>query len=153
MVVSGGSPVRVLLVEDDTGDVLLVTEALQTLNPAPHVDAVGDGLQALDFLHGRVPCTGTQLPDVIFLDLNMPRLDGRQLLALVKTDPQFKHIPVVVLTTSQAPSDINASYDRHANAYVTKPADLDHLTTTVHQIAAFFTRVAQLPPHQQRLAG
>jgi CheY-like chemotaxis protein len=137
--------VTVLLVEDDPGDVLLVEEALLSLGRPRAIHSVGDGVQAWDFLRRRGEHANAPRPDVVLLDLNMPRMDGRELLALIKDAADLKTIPVLVFTTSTAQEDVLASYDGHANAYVVKPVDLDELTATVHQIDDFFTTVALLP--------
>lgn len=146
------SPV-ILLVEDDPGDVLMITEALERSGrPAHDIRVVGDGQEALDFLHRVAKHTGAPRPDLILLDLNMPRLDGRQALEALKTDPSLRVIPVVVFTTSAAEPDILSSYDCHANAYVTKPLDLDALEDVVQKIDRFYTSVCALPP-PERLAS
>ncbi len=135
----------VLLVEDDPGDVLLVTEALERSEHPPLLQVANDGQEALDLLHGSGP-----RPDLILLDLNMPRLDGRETLAALKADRELRAIPVVVLTTSDAESDVLASYQRYASSYVTKPMDLDDMETVVDQIGRFYTGVSALLPHQPR---
>ncbi|WP_285597030.1 response regulator [Kineosporia sp. NBRC 101731] len=137
----------VLLVEDDPGDVLMVTEALERSQRPPVLHVAGDGQEALDFLRRGGP--DADRPDLILLDLNMPRLDGRQALAAIKGDERFRAIPVVVFTTSDAESDVLASYQRHANAYVTKPMDLDALEAVVDQIGHFYTGVSALLPPQR----
>jgi CheY-like chemotaxis protein len=138
-------PVTVLLVEDDPGDVLLVEEALLSRGRPRSIHVVGDGAQAWDFLLRRGEYPNAPRPDVVLMDLNMPRMDGRELLALIKDAEDLKTIPVLVFTTSSAEEDVLASYRDHANAYVVKPVDLDALTATVHQIDDFFTTVALLP--------
>lgn len=117
----------ILLVDDDPGDVAMISEALQDLPGQRDIHVVGDGVEALEFLRHNGPHEQAPRPDMVVLDLNMPRMDGRQVLAEVKTDAVLRAIPVVVFTTSASQDDINASYDRHANAYVTKPVDLDNL--------------------------
>jgi CheY-like chemotaxis protein len=139
----------VLLVEDDPGDALIATEALERatgISSIPHdIHVVGDGLQAMAFLRGSGEYVGAARPGLILLDLNMPRMDGREALALIKQDPSLRSIPVVVFTTSAAEADVMACYQAHANAYVTKPMELDDLECVVAQIGAFFTSVARLP--------
>ena len=136
----------VLLVDDDQGDVLMIREALESNSSSSRVVHVAnDGEEAMDFLRRRGRHADAPRPDVVLLDLNMPRMDGRQVLAEVKQDAELRNIPVVVLTTSRAPGDITASYSLHANAYVTKPMSLDDLTDVVHEIDNFFSRVAALP--------
>jgi CheY-like chemotaxis protein len=138
----------VLLVEDDPGDTLMITEALEVFAPETGVTAVGDGVDALRYLRGEDEFAGSPRPDLVLLDLNMPRKDGREVLAEVKGDEDLRSIPIVILTTSDAAQDIRHSYQLHANAYVTKPADFDDFTTVVRCIERFFGRVARLPrPH------
>jgi two-component system response regulator len=139
-------PLVVLLVEDDPGDALIASEALERVGKGHRVHAVSDGQEALDFLHGEGGHGGAPRPDLILLDLNMPRMDGREALTLIKSDPAFRMIPVVVFTTSNAETDIQTSYDAHANAYVIKPMELDQLEAAVYQIDAFYTSIACLPP-------
>jgi len=137
--------VTVLLVEDDPGDVVLVREAFEynKLHNALHVAT--DGVEALDFLHRRNDHAGAPRPDLILLDLNLPRKDGREVLAEIKADAGLRTIPVVVLTTSQAEEDILRSYDLHANAYVTKPVDFERFIEVVRRIDDFFVTVVKLP--------
>jgi len=139
----------VLLVEDDPGDALIATEALARASSRGggyEVHLVGDGREALDFLRGEGDHVGAPRPGLILLDLNMPRMDGREALTLIKGDPSLWSIPVVVFTTSTAEADVLASYQGHANAYVTKPLELDDLEAAVRQIGAFYTGIASLPP-------
>jgi CheY-like chemotaxis protein len=136
----------VLLVDDDPGDVLMIEEALESVRTPRDVYVVNDGEQALSFLRQTGSFATAPRPDVILLDLNMPRMDGREVLAVVKTDPVLNTIPIVVFTTSKAPDDILKSYALHANAYVTKPLNLDELTEVVVKIDDFFTHIAALPP-------
>lgn len=134
----------VLLVEDDPGDVLMVTEALERSQRPPLLHVARDGQVALDLLNGPEALR----PDLILLDLNMPRMDGRETLAKIKGDPELRGIPVVVFTTSEAETDVLASYRHHANAYVAKPLELDTLERVVDQIGHFYMDVSQLrPPH------
>jgi CheY-like chemotaxis protein len=132
----------VLLVEDDPADALLIEEALQEHGMARSIDQAEDGVAALDYL--RDPANPR--PDLIVLDLNMPRMNGRELLAVLKNDPQLLTIPVVVLTTSDAPDDVRSAYHRHANAYVVKPLSLDEFVQAVRSIDAFFLETAVKPP-------
>ncbi len=138
-------PVRILVVDDDPGDVLMIEEALATSDVEKVIDVVGDGQEAMEFLRREGRHTGAQRPDVILLDLNMPRMDGRQVLGEVKGDRDLRTIPIVVLTTSNADTDIISSYTLQANAYVTKPIDLDDFNDVVHRIDEFFGRVVVLP--------
>ncbi|WP_443079227.1 response regulator [Streptomyces sp. NBC_01498] len=138
-------PVEVLLVEDDAGDELMTREAFEDNRIGNTLHVVRDGLEALDFLYQRGDHTEAPRPDLILLDLNLPKYDGRQVLEQVKSDPDLSHIPVVVLTTSAAEEDILRSYKLHANAYVTKPVDLDQFIRAIRQIDDFFVTVVKLP--------
>jgi two-component system, chemotaxis family, response regulator Rcp1 len=135
----GGDEVRILLVEDNPGDVRLVRESLRE-SGLPHRLAVAmDGVEALERLRGP------ERPDVMLLDLNLPRKDGREVLAEVKSDPGLRSIPVVVLSSSDAQDDVSAAYALHANCYVTKPVDLDQFLDVVATIQRFWMGVAKLP--------
>jgi CheY-like chemotaxis protein len=138
-------PRNVLLVEDDPGDALMIREALETYAPETDIAAVVDGVDALRYLRREDEFAHEPRPDLVLLDLNMPRKDGREVLAEVKADRDLCTIPVVVLTTSSAAQDIRNSYELHANAFVTKPSDFDEFTTVVRCIERFFGRVVQLP--------
>ena len=140
--------IEVLLVEDDPGDVVLITEAFEHNKVNNRLHVVADGVEALDFLHRRNDHAGAPRPDLILLDLNLPRKDGREVLAEIKADADLRTIPVVVLTTSQAEEDILRSYDLHANAYVTKPVDFNRFIEVVRQIDEFFVTVVKLPGHR-----
>lgn len=135
------SPVKVLLVEDNYGDARLVEEALEENKLRIELNCVVDGVDALEYL--RNPAN--EKPDLILMDLNMPRMDGRELLEIIKSDEVLKRIPVVVLTTSSAEEDILSSYNLHANAYVTKPLDLDQFIKIVHELESFWFTIVQLP--------
>ncbi|SDM66448.1 response regulator [Actinacidiphila guanduensis] len=139
------TPVDVLLVEDDPGDELMTREAFEDNKIGNTLHVVRDGEEALDFLYKRGEHTGAPRPDLILLDLNLPKYDGRQVLERIKSDPELSHIPVVVLTTSAAEEDILRSYKLHANAYVTKPVDLEQFIAAVRQIDDFFVQVVRLP--------
>ncbi|SCL35618.1 Response regulator receiver domain-containing protein [Micromonospora nigra] len=139
------SPVRILVVDDDPGDVLMIEEALADSDVEKVIDVVSDGQEAMEFLRREGRHTDARRPDVILLDLNMPRMDGRQVLGEVKGDEDLRTIPIVVLTTSNADTDIVGSYTLQANAYVTKPIDLDDFNDVVHRIDEFFGRVVVLP--------
>jgi CheY-like chemotaxis protein len=134
-------PIVVLLVEDDPGDVVLIQEAFEHNKVRNRLHVVGDGVEAMAFLRNG----GGERPDLVLLDLNLPRKDGREVLAEVKSDPELRSIPVVVLTTSKAEEDILRSYDLHANAYVTKPVDFNRFIEVVRQIDEFFVTVVKLP--------
>ncbi len=140
-----GAPVDILLVEDNPGDVRLTQEALQDARITNHMSVAEDGVQALAFLRRQDRYAEAPRPDLILLDLNLPRKDGREVLAEVKADPQLWRIPVVVLTTSQAERDVLRAYDLHANCYITKPVDLDQFLTVVKSIEDFWLTVVKLP--------
>jgi CheY-like chemotaxis protein len=140
-------PIEVLLVEDDPGDELMTREAFEDNKIRNALHVVRDGEEALDFLYRRGAYQDAPRPDLVLLDLNLPKYDGRQVLERIKTDPELALIPVVVLTTSSAEEDILRSYKLHANAYVTKPVDLDQFITAVRQIDEFFVTVVRLPGH------
>ncbi|MEU4804274.1 response regulator [Actinosynnema sp. NPDC023587] len=139
------TPLTVLLVEDDPGDVLLITEALQGRGRNPRVHTVTDGAEAVSFLYRAGEHATAPRPDVVLLDLNLPRMDGREVLAHIKSDPDLRSIPVVVLTTSGAAEDIMRTYESHANAYITKPIDADDFATLVSRVDEFYSDVARLP--------
>ncbi|MEV6016978.1 MULTISPECIES: response regulator [unclassified Streptomyces] len=145
MTTPAGTPIDVLLVEDDPGDELMTREAFEDNKIGNTLHVVRDGEEALDFLYRRGAHTEAPRPDLILLDLNLPKYDGRQVLEKIKSDPALSHIPVVVLTTSAAEEDILRSYKLHANAYVTKPVDLDQFIAAVRQIDDFFVQVVRLP--------
>ncbi len=138
-------PMEILLVEDNPGDVRLTVEALRMSNAHTNLTVARDGVQAMAFLHREGEFVDTALPDLVLLDLNLPRKDGRQVLAEIKQDPQLKSIPVVVLTTSDARPDIVKCYGLYANCYVTKPVDLDQFTQVIQSIENFWSTVARLP--------
>jgi two-component system, chemotaxis family, response regulator Rcp1 len=133
---------RILLVEDNAGDVRLTREALREAEVAVDLVAVADGDQALEFLRGE----GAR-PDLILLDLNLPRKNGLEVLEEIKGDPELRHTPVIMLTTSSSARDIAACYDRGVNCYVVKPLELDDFTRLVQEINRFWFEVARLPPH------
>jgi CheY-like chemotaxis protein len=139
-------PIEVLLVEDDPGDVLMTREAFDEHTVRNLLNVVSDGEEALAYLRREGKFADARRPDLILLDLNLPRIDGRQVLSQIKADEDLRRIPVVVLTTSQADEDILRSYSLHANAYVTKPVDFDRFITVVRQIDEFFVSVVKLPP-------
>ena len=142
-----GVMIQILLVEDDPGDVLITREAFAENKVRNRLDVVSDGESALAYLRHEAGFTGTPRPDLILLDLNLPRKDGHEVLAEIKSDPGLQRIPVVVLTTSDAEEDILRSYDLHANAYVTKPVDFSRFLEVVRQIDEFFVTVVRLPAH------
>jgi chemotaxis family two-component system response regulator Rcp1 len=138
-------PIQILLVEDDPGDVLITKEALEHSKVFNALHTASNGEEALAFLRREGAYADAVVPDLILLDLNLPRVDGREVLAQVKEDPVLRRIPVVVLTTSKAEEDIYRTYDLHANCYITKPADLDRFIEVVQQIEGFWLRVVSLP--------
>ncbi|GAA3346649.1 response regulator [Amorphoplanes nipponensis] len=137
---------EILVVDDDDADALMISEALESSEQQTTVNRVADGREALDYLLRTSPYEDAQRPDLILLDLNMPRMDGRETLAAIKTDDRLKAIPVIILTTSGAAPDIASSYQHRANAYVTKPFGLDEFEATVRTIDRFYREVALLPP-------
>ena len=145
MGVAASGPVRVLVVDDDPGDVLMIEEALEGSAVHKAIDVVSDGQEAMEFLRREGRHANARRPDMILLDLNMPRMDGRQVLGAVKGDEDLRTIPIVVLTTSNADTDIVGSYTLQANAYVTKPIDLDDFNDAVRRIDEFFCRIVVLP--------
>jgi CheY-like chemotaxis protein len=140
-----GQPIEVLLVEDDPGDVLLIREAFEFNKVHNNLNVVHDGEQALAYLRNEGEYADKLRPDLMLLDLNLPRKDGREVLAEVKGDPSLRAIPIVVLTTSEAEEDVLKSYQLHANAYVTKPVDFERFVAIVRQIDDFFVSVVRLP--------
>ena len=138
-------PIDVLLVEDDPGDVLMTREAFAENKVANRLAVVSDGASAMQYLRKEGEYTDAPTPDMVLLDLNLPRMDGREVLAAMKSDDELRRIPVVVLTTSEAEEDVLRSYSLHANAYVTKPVDFARFIEVVRQIDDFFLTVVRLP--------
>jgi CheY-like chemotaxis protein len=139
--------VTVLLVEDDPGDVLLIREAFAEQKVGNRLEVVSDGVEAMRYVRGEDPYAGRGVPDLIVLDLNLPRKSGAEVLAEIKADPALATIPIVVLTTSESEEDVMRAYRHHANAYITKPVDFDRFREIVHQIDDFFVGIVRLPPH------
>jgi CheY-like chemotaxis protein len=137
--------IDVLLVDDDPGDTLMIREAFEHNKVRNALASVADGVQAMQYLRREGEYANASRPDLILLDLNLPRKDGREVLAEIKGDPELSTIPVVVLTTSHAEEDVLRSYQLHANAYVTKPVDFDRFIEVVRQIDEFFVTVVKLP--------
>ncbi len=140
-----GRPVEILLVEDSPSDTELTVEALKEAKIRNHLSAVEDGVQAMEFLRRQGRFAGAPRPDLIMLDLNLPRKDGREVLAEIKSDPVLKLIPVVVLTTSRAEQDVLRAYQLNANCYITKPVDFDQFLNVVRSIESFWLFVVTLP--------
>ena len=143
---SAQKPIIILLVEDEPGDAYLTTEALKSAKIINQVHLVEDGVEAMAFLHRAPPYADAPRPDLILLDLNLPRKDGRQVLAEIKNDPCLNAIPVVVLTTSSADEDILESYSLRANCYITKPVDLEQFMTVIKATQEFWLSIVKLPP-------
>lgn len=139
----GDRTAEILLVEDNEGDAFLIESALKEAGFASRIRHVADGPSALEYLHSRPG--GSRIPDLVLLDLNLPGMDGREILAQLKGDAELRRIPVIVLTTSDNPQDIQSSYDRLANCYVTKPVQIDEFFESIRAIAEFWFRVATLP--------
>ena len=140
-------PVEILLVEDNPGDVRLTKEALKEGKVYNNLHWAKDGVEAMEFLRQEGKSAKAPRPDIILLDLNLPKKDGREVLAFIKGDSRFKHIPVVILTTSEAEEDVLKSYELHANCYVTKPVDLEKFIHVVQSIDRFWLTVVTLPPN------
>ncbi len=140
-----GSAVEILLVEDNPGDVRLTQEALKESKVTNNLYIAGDGVEALAFLRKEGEYADMPHPDLILLDLNLPKKDGRELIEEIKSNEELKRIPVVVLTTSKAEEDIMQMYDRHANCYITKPIDFDQFIEVVRSIENFWLTIVKLP--------
>ena len=139
-------PVEILLVEDSPSDTELTVEALREAKIRNHLSTVEDGVQAVEFLRREGKFAAAPRPDLIMLDLNLPRKDGREVLAEIKADDSLKTIPVVVLTTSRAEQDVLKAYQQHANCYITKPVDFEKFLSVVRSIESFWLMVVTLPP-------
>lgn len=144
--VPSGRPVEILLVEDNPGDVRLTRETLKDSKLLNRMSVAVDGVEALAFLRREGRYDGEARPDLILLDLNLPKKDGREVLAEIKADESLRRIPVIVLTTSSAEQDILKMYDLHANCYIAKPVDLDQFSAVVRAIEAFWFTIVKLPP-------
>lgn len=141
----GARPIEILLVEDNPGDVRMAVEALKDCRVSNQLNVVEDGVEALAFLKGQDGYAGSPRPDLILLDLNLPRKDGHQVLAEIKADPDLRRIPVVVLTTSENERDVHKAYDLNANCYITKPGGLEQFVAVMKSIQYFWSMVVQLP--------
>lgn len=143
-----GKPIEILLVEDNPGDVRLTEEALKEGKVLNSMHVAKNGIEALSFLHKEGKYADAVRPDLILLDLNMPKKDGREVLAEIKHDEKLRRIPVVILTTSEAEEDIVKTYDSHANCYITKPVDLDQFIKVIKSIEDFWLSIVKLPSEQ-----
>ena len=150
---NNSEPIQILLVEDNPGDARLAVEALKESKVHNNLFHVGDGVEAMDFLRQRKEYADAPPPDLVLLDLNLPRKDGREVLEEIKDDPKLRLVPVVVLTTSAAERDLLKTYDLHANAYVIKPMDLDQFIEVVRVIENFWFMVVKLPQVDGRKAS
>ena len=140
-----GKPIEILLVEDNPGDVRLTQEALRDGKVRNNMHVAWDGVEAMEFLRRKSKYADASCPDLILLDLNLPKKDGREVLAEIKADSDLKRIPVIVLTTSKAGEDIFKAYDLHANCYISKPVDLDQFISVVKGIEDFWFTIVKLP--------
>ncbi len=143
-------PIEILLVEDSPSDVRLTVEALKDAKMRNHLSVVSDGVEAVAFLKKAGKYADSPRPDLIFLDLNLPKKDGREVLREIKQDENIKAIPVVVITTSKSDEDILKSYNLHANCYITKPIDLEQFLIVVKAIESFWLTIVKLPPDSNR---
>jgi CheY-like chemotaxis protein len=141
----GERRIEILLVEDDPGDVVMTREAFADYKVHNQLHVVDDGAEAMAFLRNEGVYAERPRPDLVLLDLNLPKMDGREVLEAIKSDPELASIPVVVLTTSENEDDVLRSYSLHANAYVTKPVDFERFIEVVRQIDDFFVTVVRLP--------
>jgi len=139
-------PIEILLVEDAPGDVRLTFEAFKKATIDVHLSSVKDGAEALDYLYKKGGYSNAKRPDLILLDLNIPKVNGHEVLAQVKSDPQLKRIPVVVLTSSKNDDDVRRAYDAHANCYLIKPGDLKDFFSLIRAIEDFWLTLVKLPP-------
>lgn len=137
--------VHILLVDDNDGDILLTREALEEARIVNKVSVVHDGIEAVRFLRKEGPYRASDTPDLILLDINLPMMDGTEVLSLIKKDGELKRIPVIMLTTSSSERDILNSYDNHANCYITKPVDLHQFMSVVRTIEDFWISIVKLP--------
>jgi two-component system, chemotaxis family, response regulator Rcp1 len=147
---SAGRPIEILLVEDNPGDIRLTQESLRESKVRNHLHVAPDGVAALAFLRREGPYTSAPRPDLVLLDLNLPKKDGREVLAEMKADPALKTIPVVVLTTSSAEQDVLRSYELQAASYITKPVDLEQFIAVVKSIEDFWLTIVTLPHRRDR---
>jgi CheY-like chemotaxis protein len=137
--------IHILLVDDNEGDILLTREALEEAKIVNRISVAHDGMEAIRFLKKAPPFTDGDTPDLILLDINLPKMDGKEVLSIIKNDPELKRIPVIMLTTSSSEKDILTSYDNHANCYITKPVDLERFMEVVRTIEDFWISIVKLP--------
>jgi chemotaxis family two-component system response regulator Rcp1 len=137
--------IHILLVDDNEGDILLTLEALTEAKIINKISVARDGAEALHFLNNEHQYRDSEKPDLILLDINLPRMDGTEVLAIIKNDPALRRIPVIMLTTSSSEKDILASYDNHANCYITKPVDLDRFMDVIRTVEDFWISIVKLP--------
>jgi len=142
---AGSRPIEILLVEDSPGDVRLTQEVLKEAKVCNQLHVVGDGAEAMTFLRREGKYANSSRPDLILLDLNLPKKDGREVLGEIKSDENLRRIPVVILTISKSEEDVLKSYDLHANCYITKPVDLDQFLKVVKSIEDFWLTIVRLP--------
>ncbi len=138
-------PVEILLVEDNEGDIILTTEALEEGKINNSISVVKDGWEAVQFLEKKNGYEGAVTPDLILLDINLPKLNGHEVLNHIKSNPDLTHIPVVMLTTSSSEVDVMKSYKNHANCYITKPVDVNNFLDVISKIESFWISIVQLP--------
>lgn len=146
---AASSQIHILLVDDNEGDILLTLEALTEARIINKISVARDGAEALHFLNKEAPFRDSERPDLILLDINLPRMDGTEVLAIIKNDPNLRRIPVIMLTTSSAEKDILSAYDNHANCYITKPVDLDRFMDVVRTVEDFWISIVKLPKSVQ----
>ncbi|HET6253405.1 MAG TPA: response regulator [Puia sp.] len=137
--------IHILLVDDNEGDIFLTREALDDAGIVNKISIATDGVEAIDFLKSCLASGGQSMPDLILLDINLPKMDGTEVLGIIKNDPDLKRIPVIMLTTSSSEKDILASYDNYANCYITKPVDLNRFMDVVRTIEDFWVSIVKLP--------
>ncbi len=142
---NNGKSINILIVEDNPGDVMLIRENLLEIKISNNLHTVKDGQEAMDYLYHRGAYAGVDLPDLILLDLNLPKKSGQEVLAEIKGDPALKQIPVIVLTSSEAHEDISKAYGLHANCYITKPGKLDDYIRVIQAIESFWITIVKLP--------
>ncbi len=147
---SSSRPIEILLVEDNLGDVRLTIEALKEGKVLNKLNVVKDGVEAMEFLHKQGKFSKAVRPDLILLDLNLPRKDGREVLGEIKGDPNLRRIPVIILTTSKSEQDILKTYDLHVNCYITKPVDLSQFLKVIQSVEDFWLTIVNLPPNGKK---